>query len=88
LYHLSDLNGQYDVEPVSPAGTFLADATFQRDFEELYAYYKDARLLQLAVRDGRLAGGLPDRGAQQRHARVPLGDPAVSDVFGCTTCPT
>lgn len=69
LYHLSDLNGQYDVEPVSPAGTFLADATFQRDFEELYAYYKDARLLQLAVRDGRLLAAF-QIGARSSDMRV------------------
>ena len=44
----------YDVAPVDIAASFLADGAFQRDFSELYSYYKDARLLQLIVRDGRL----------------------------------
>ncbi|WP_028937463.1 DNA repair ATPase [Pseudonocardia spinosispora] len=33
---------------------FLADPTFQRDFAELYRYYRDTRLLQLRTVEGRL----------------------------------
>ena len=36
--------------------SFLGDGALQRDFAELYSYYKDARLLQLIVRDGRQTG--------------------------------
>ncbi len=54
LYRLLQTADGYDVTPVDIAGSFLADAQFQRDFNELYAYYKDARLLQLLVKDGKL----------------------------------
>ena len=54
IYRLVETGDGYDVAPVDIAATFLADDAFQRDFSELYSYYKDARLLQLIVRDGRL----------------------------------
>ncbi|MGN6224389.1 DNA repair ATPase [Pseudoxanthomonas sp.] len=54
LYRLVETAEGYDVAPVDIATGFLADAGFQRDFGELYSYYKDARLLQLIVRDSRL----------------------------------
>jgi hypothetical protein len=54
LYRLVEVGDGYDVTPVDHAGSFLGDPGFVRDFTELYAYYKDARLLQLIVRDGKL----------------------------------
>ncbi|TQM05773.1 dynein-related subfamily AAA family protein [Pseudoxanthomonas sp. 3HH-4] len=54
LYRLVETGDGYDVAPVDIATSFLGDGAFQRDFGELYSYYKDARLLQLIVRDGRL----------------------------------
>ena len=39
--------------PGSPR-SFLAQASFVADFNELYSYYKNTRLLQLMVRDGKL----------------------------------
>ncbi|QNN47065.1 DNA repair ATPase [Thermomonas brevis] len=54
LYKLVDTAEGYDVTPVDMAGSFLGDADFQRDFNELYSYYKDARLLQLLVKDSKL----------------------------------
>lgn len=54
LYRLVQTDDGYDVTPVDAAGTFLADARFAQDFRELYAYYKNTRLLQLVVRDGKL----------------------------------
>lgn len=54
LYRLVETADGYDVTPVEPAGTFLDDGAFKRDFSELYAYYKDARLLQLVVKDSKL----------------------------------
>jgi len=54
IYRLVEAGEGYDVAPVDIAASFLADGAFQRDFGELYSYYKDARLLQLIVRDGRL----------------------------------
>lgn len=54
LYKLIETAEGFDVEPVALAETFLADSNFVRDFTELYAYYKDARLLQLTTKDGKL----------------------------------
>jgi len=54
LYRLVEGPDGYDVTPVDPKDTFLADPGFVRDFTELYAYYKHARLLQLIKRDGKL----------------------------------
>ncbi len=54
LYRLVGTENQYDVEPVPAESSFLADPTFRRDFEELYAYYRHARLLQLTRRGDRL----------------------------------
>ncbi len=54
LYRLVQTADGYDVTPVDVAGSFLAEPQFQRDFDELYAYYKDARLLQLRIKDGKL----------------------------------
>ncbi|MEO7200882.1 MAG: DNA repair ATPase, partial [Dokdonella sp.] len=54
LYRLLETADGYDVTPVDITASFLADAEFQRDFDELYAYYKDARLLQLQIKDSKL----------------------------------
>ena len=54
LYKLVETAEGYDVAPVDLAGTFLADPQFLRDFEELYNYYKEARLTQLMVKDSKL----------------------------------
>ena len=45
------------LEPVTISDTFLADTRFQNDFSELYRYYKNAKLLQLVVKDGKLLAG-------------------------------
>ncbi len=54
LHRLVETADGYDVTPVDLASSFLGDARFQRDFNELYSYYKDARLLQLIVKDAKL----------------------------------
>jgi len=54
LYRLVDGADGYDVEPVPLAGTFLTADSFAQDFRELYAYYKNTRLLQLVRRDDAL----------------------------------
>ncbi|BCE00292.1 DNA repair ATPase [Marinicellulosiphila megalodicopiae] len=46
LYQLKQTDG-FEVEPVNIAGSFLDDSTFKKDFEELYSYYKSAKLLKL-----------------------------------------
>ncbi len=54
LFKLVETGDGYDVTPVDHAGTFLADPAFVRDFQELYNYYKEARLTQLMVKDSKL----------------------------------
>lgn len=54
LYKLVEHDGNYDVESVSLEGTFLNIDRFVQDFNELYTYYKNAQLLQLVERDGKL----------------------------------
>lgn len=54
LYRLIEGPDGYDVTPIDPATGFLAEPAFVREFAELFAYYKNARLLQLVVRDGKL----------------------------------
>lgn len=54
LYRLVEGAEGYDVTPVDAAASFLGDANFVKEFNELQAYYKDSRLLQLVVRDSKL----------------------------------
>jgi hypothetical protein len=54
LYRLVEAEGGFDVEPVELASSFLGAQGFVQDFRELYAYYKNTRLLQLVARDGLL----------------------------------
>lgn len=54
LYQLVETAEGHDVTPVAIADSFLGNDAFVQDFRELYAYYKDTRLVQLAVRDGKL----------------------------------
>ncbi|WP_428243347.1 DNA repair ATPase [Gynuella sp.] len=57
LFKLQGQGSEQDVEAVSAEGTFLADRSFVNDFDELYRYYKHARLLELTVKDGKLLAG-------------------------------
>ncbi|MEM6454333.1 MAG: DNA repair ATPase [Acidobacteriota bacterium] len=45
---------RFERVPAESPQNFLRDPGFVKDFEELYRYYKDARLLQLRNTDGRL----------------------------------
>ncbi len=54
LYRLVEGPEGYDVTPVDAAASFIGDANFVKEFNELQAYYKDSRLLQLIVRDSKL----------------------------------
>ncbi len=69
LYKLVETAEGYDVTPVDPASSFLADPAFVRDFTELYAYYKEARLLQLLVKDSKLLAAF-QIGADAKDVRV------------------
>ncbi len=54
LYQLQEDHGQYDLQAVPMAESFLAHPSFVSDFRELYTYYKQTRLTQLRVKDGKL----------------------------------
>ncbi|WP_392562319.1 DNA repair ATPase [Orbus sturtevantii] len=54
LYQLVEKDGSYDAAPVELNNTFLNIDRFVQDFSELYTYYKNAQLLQLVERDGKL----------------------------------
>ncbi len=87
LYRLMKTADGYDVTPVDISGSFLADAQFQRDFDELYAYYKEARLLQLQIKDGKLLAafqvGLKSTDVRVFRWRLPAeGEVAYIDSRG------
>jgi len=48
---------EFGIEAVSFADSFLSDARFKADFSELYNFYKEARLIQLSHRNGKLLAG-------------------------------
>lgn len=76
LYRLSEGPDGYDVAPVDPEGTFLAQPGFVHDFTELYAYYRHARLLQLIKRDGKLLAAfqIGERSSDVRVFRWAIGN--------------
>ena len=47
LYKLEETEQGFDIQEVPQTTTFLADKTFQRQFNELYSYYKSTTLTQL-----------------------------------------
>jgi hypothetical protein len=57
LFKLKDDGEQYSLEAVSHSDSFLTSASFQSDFLELYRYYKQTRLVQLTMKDGKLLAG-------------------------------
>lgn len=58
-----------ELQPVPLAGTFLEDTRFASDFRELYAYYKQATLLQLRVTQDKLLAAF-QIGQQLHDVRV------------------
>lgn len=57
LFRLSDAGKEFELEPLTLDNTFLYDARFKSDFEELYRYYKEARLVKLSQKNGKLLAG-------------------------------
>ena len=68
LYRLP-AEGADDLEAVPLAGSFLDDPRFLSDFRELYAYYKQATLLQLRVTPDKLLAAF-QIGQQLHDVRV------------------
>jgi hypothetical protein len=54
LYRLAEKDGAEELEALPLTGSFLEDARFVSDFRELYAYYKQASLIQLRVTQDKL----------------------------------
>ncbi len=57
LFSIKEADGNVEMLPVESGGTFLADSRFVNDFDELYRYYKNTRLIQLSVNKGKLLAG-------------------------------
>ena len=60
VFALFKLEGDGDTLTLEQApleGSFLSNSTFVNEFKELYLYYKNARLLQLTVKNGKLLAG-------------------------------
>ena len=76
--HVSDVFGLYRLAPngtdseldqLPLAGSFLEDSRFASDFKELYAYYKNAQLLQLRITQDKLLASF-QIGQQLHDVRV------------------
>ena len=57
LFQLSEQDGQYELVENDLQQSFLYDQRFKGDFDELYRYYKEARLVKLTNKDGKLLAG-------------------------------
>lgn len=51
LFKLDKKETGVELTPADTAGTFLADPQFIKEFNELYVYYKEARLIQLKIQN-------------------------------------
>ena len=54
LYRLVENDAQYEFETIPLEGSFLSERSFVADFNELYTYYKNTRLIQVIVKDNKL----------------------------------
>lgn len=57
VYQLHDTDGEQALMEVSLENTFLAEASFASDFDELYRFYKHTKLVELTVKDSKLLAG-------------------------------
>ncbi|NHO89124.1 AAA family ATPase [Pseudoteredinibacter isoporae] len=57
LFDVKEGTDGVEMTPVSLEGSFLKEASFLSDFEELYRYYKHTKLIQLIIKDGKLLAG-------------------------------
>ena len=54
LFSCAEEGGEYALEPLTQEDNFLYETSFKNDFEELYRYYKNTKLIQLAVKNDKL----------------------------------
>ena len=57
LYSLQEEEGKFVVKPENLKGSFLDEPLFQKQFLELYSYYKNTRLIQLRINNQKLLAG-------------------------------
>ncbi len=57
LFKVNNGSAGYEIEAVELEGTFLDQASFKTDFEELYRYYKHTKLVELTIKNGKLLAG-------------------------------
>jgi len=57
LFELKPDGESHELVPVEIEKSFLYDSRFKGDFDELYRYYKESRLVKLTVKDGKLLAG-------------------------------
>jgi len=57
LYELKQEGDNYELTPVDIEKSFLYEPKFKGDFDELYRYYKESRLVQLIKKNGKLLMG-------------------------------
>ena len=71
LFKLTESAEGQVLEPHNIEQSFLYEARFKSDFEELYRYYKEARLIKLIKKDGKLLAGfqIGDRASDLRVFR-------------------
>jgi len=54
---LHETDDGFELKPIKLSDTFLSDSRFKGDFDELYRYYKESRLVKLTTKDGKLLAG-------------------------------
>ncbi len=54
---LHESDDGFELKPADISNTFLSDSRFKGDFDELYRYYKESRLVKLTTKDGKLLAG-------------------------------
>jgi len=69
LFQLSKKDDQYELIESDIQTSFLYDQRFKGDFDELYRYYKEARLVKLTNKDGKLLAGF-QVGERENDLRV------------------
>lgn len=57
LFSIQENDSAYDLKPVTLNTSFLNDNRFKNDFDELYRYYKNTKLVQLSLINGKLLAG-------------------------------
>ncbi len=83
LFRLEGSGDDAAMQEIPLAGTFLTEPAFQRDFEELYRYYKHTHLVQLAVRNGKLLAAfqIGERRSDMRVFRWNLSADAKQVIY-------